>query len=469
MKPRNRSALLTLLVLTSFGLHALTITEPLWLDEAISVKQAQGTVPETISLVSNDVHTPLYHILLSLWIDATSTTPWVVRLLSTTFSVLTIYASYRLGADHFTEQAGLITAALLTTTEAVIHYGQEARPYSLLLFLAVISTYTYLSLRETQRWGAAFTYAAVNTLLLYTHIFGSLLLLAHFLHHSLNKETIWQATDTRLAGSAVMTTVLFSPWLPTLVNQIKGNSLTWLPRPGLEYVFDSYAVLLGTPAALITAVAVIVWTRPKNQLLLLWGALPPIALILASFAIKPAFHHRYILFTLPALYLLLAKGIKNLSSDRAKTILLTLLLLTTAISPLYPNTLERDHWDEIAGHLAENRPVDQPILIYPNYHQDPLTYTYNPSCFKQRGIYSCNANTKNIYALGNNATCCNDSSSLLKTNTTLGDITDHPYWVLDIRQPQNTHDKPLIDYLNTTHGLTLNTTFTGGIALYTAR
>ena len=67
-----------------------------------------------------------------------------VRFPALIFGVLSIFMIYKLGKALFNPEIGLISALILAVSPFQIHYSQEARPYSLLMLLSLISTYYFV-------------------------------------------------------------------------------------------------------------------------------------------------------------------------------------------------------------------------------------------------------------------------------------------------------------------------------------
>ena len=90
----------------------------------------------------------LYYVLLRAWIHL-GDSEFTVRCLSVLFGVLTIPATYALGARLFDRATGLLAAVLLSVHSFHIAFSQEARGYSLLSLLLVLTSYdTFRELRE---------------------------------------------------------------------------------------------------------------------------------------------------------------------------------------------------------------------------------------------------------------------------------------------------------------------------------
>jgi uncharacterized membrane protein len=114
------------LVMVGFGLRLL-VTRSIWLDEAISIRQAQLPFNEMISQLAGDVHPPLHHAVLWATVRLLGTGELAVRMPSIVAGTLLIPALYGAGRDLYDRRVGLVAATFGTVAPIVIWYSQEAR------------------------------------------------------------------------------------------------------------------------------------------------------------------------------------------------------------------------------------------------------------------------------------------------------------------------------------------------------
>jgi len=121
--------------------------ESLWGDEVYSFGVANNANVFGIIKVAAlyDNHPPFYYIILHYGgIKLFGTSEFAVRFPSLIFGVLAIPMIYLLGRRLFNEEVGLISALILAISPFNVEYSQEARMYSLLLFLALLSMYFFV-------------------------------------------------------------------------------------------------------------------------------------------------------------------------------------------------------------------------------------------------------------------------------------------------------------------------------------
>src|SRR5262249_25627339 len=145
--PRTTRLRLTAIVVVAVLLRVVFLgTRSLWSDEIVSVKLASDTWEAfRYWLLRREANMALYYLLLRGWVRYGDGEAWV-RLFSAIFGVLTVPLLYLLAKRWFGERVAWITALLAATNACMVQFSQEARSYSMLLFLVVLS---YLLLEKT--------------------------------------------------------------------------------------------------------------------------------------------------------------------------------------------------------------------------------------------------------------------------------------------------------------------------------
>ncbi len=353
---RNRSALIATGLLVPIMLLALGLrlyrldAQSLWYDEGFSVYLARLEVAEITARTAADIQPPLYYYLLHAWIGLFGDSEAAVRGLSVLWGVFTVPLIYGLARRLFHSQpAGLLAALLVAVSPPHVWYGQEARMYTLLTFLCLLSSYWLLLIVQRLppyqpggRGGSLLwpAFTLTNIAALYTHYFAvfvlafqGLYLLLVWLRQRCPRQLI-------LAGlaSGAATVLAYLPWLPFLLTRYRAD-VSYLPGQlklsealldialfftGGESVPEPIGILLATGCALVLLLCLypisnIQDPRPNTHypllFLFLYLLLPP-ALILALAYRSPKFNARYVLLSHPALLLLLAGGLAALWQRR---------------------------------------------------------------------------------------------------------------------------------------------------------
>jgi mannosyltransferase len=327
---RNTAFVLLMLVVIAGTLFRLYLLgeRSLYVDEAASIIFAR--LPWSAfwkAMWDHEGNMAFYYVLLRGWIHL-GDSETVVRSLSVLFGVATIPATYLLGLRLFGRKAGLLSAVLLAVHAFHIQYSQEARSYSLLLFLLVLSTYFFLRSVDSPRHKAYWiAYVLFSALAVYSQVFALLVLVAQWL--SLGFSKLRQIGVAKIFLTVGSFALLVTPMALFLLLKNRGQ-IEWIPRPTIRSLIDFSYLLTGNggkPLLLAYAAFCIVALSqlglsegPKSpnldepwrvRLIALWLVFPIASTLSVSF-IKPVFWDRYLVICVPALVLLAGQGMAKL-------------------------------------------------------------------------------------------------------------------------------------------------------------
>ena len=397
-------------IASAFALRVYRLdAQSLWYDEGFSAHVALGDFSGIFAYAGMDLHPPLYHILLWLWTHLAGGSEFALRFLSVAAGVTTVALMYRLGTQLGGSQLGVVAAILAVANPFLVYYSQEARMYSLLTALALLSTVCLLRVlpaparaltasgrnttpnvksvrgelveppphrgpstgsgRADSGWG---WYTLATAALLLTHYFAVFLVLAHGLWVILafgRTATLSWLKHTTLAA-------LFTvPWLAHAAPILAGyQTLASAPLPlnvALQQVLVAFTTGVLPPewpgglatrvipaAALAGLLVLATQRRQRSALLLLLAFAAPIAGLLALSQFRPTFNPRYVIAGLPFL-LLLAAALPVAFAQRfgAIAILLGLALAAPFAPPLQrafaDPELARHDWRGLAAYVQQ--------------------------------------------------------------------------------------------------------------------
>jgi uncharacterized membrane protein len=116
-------------------------TRSFWLDEATSVRQASWPAKVILARMSENVHPPLFHLMLHYWIVVFGRSEVAVRMFDATFGIALIPVAFWAARTIYkSDRIALISASVVAVAPFYIWYAQEARMYSPMLFFAMVST-----------------------------------------------------------------------------------------------------------------------------------------------------------------------------------------------------------------------------------------------------------------------------------------------------------------------------------------
>src|SRR5829696_1576191 len=205
------------------------------------------TLSQVIRGVRGDIHPPLYFLILHFarWIFGES--EWALRLPSAIAGWLCILAIYLLGKRLYSEREGIMAALFLAVLWAPIYYSQEARAYSMLILLPILTSYFWwgvmLGLRYRRELPVreAALYVVCALLCAYAHYFGLLLVVLQgaalaALAYGMLREVALLYVPVALA---------YLPWLPSMVHQFGSGEQSGTGEPVLRFLPDYFQFLFG--------------------------------------------------------------------------------------------------------------------------------------------------------------------------------------------------------------------------------
>ena len=356
MRRLNWLVTFTVVLLVAFSLRVFRLDfQSLWYDEAFSFYLAQFGLADITARTAADIQPPLYYYLLHFWTLLASQREFALRFFSLYFGVLTIPLLSIIARRLFPNRAaGLIAALLAALSPLYIWYSQEARMYTMITFLLLLSSYALVralalspieeSGRPRWRWWAVFGLA--NIAAVYTHYFAFVILafqLAYCLFRFILDKPLTQRRflSTGIAFAAVV--AAFLPWTPFVIARFGQDASYWQGALKLdeairhifisfttgESVLESQAQWIAAGWLLVLLVGLVVrWfgrrTRARNwdpqspnnhpAAFLVMYLVIPLALLLLLFSRNPKFNARYFMIASPPLFLLLGAGLATLLS-----------------------------------------------------------------------------------------------------------------------------------------------------------
>ncbi len=383
--------------------------QSLRLDEAQSLWQSSHSPAGIMKVVASDVHVPLYHMLLHIWQKWVGNDVALARDFSLIFFVLTIPAVYLLGNLSFSRSVSLFAAIMFAASPFLNWYGSEIRMYSLLTLLTVLNQYFFILLfkrRPVTRltWVG---YGITAVLGSFTHYFFALVLLVEALFYMTHYRLFPSGIFKRLVVVAVIIFLLMSPWL-FYVYTLKsiGNSQPNLTPPSTINIFNSFSqFVFGFQNDHVNTILVSLWPisvllaflalRRKNSILpdvryhLMAAIIPIVVAFLVSVALLPLFVSRYMIITVPSLYLFLGwiistypRPLRNPIKALLIVAMLAMLLqqVVSASTPVKENFREATEYLNLNADARDVIAVSAPFTIYPviYYYQGPAMITTLP-------------------------------------------------------------------------------------------
>jgi len=405
-------ALLGALILLGLILRLIRLDfQPLWWDEGYSVWFAGQPLADMVRLTAEDIHPPLYYALLHSWSALLGLSPVALRLFSVLVTLASIPLAYLAGRDLEDRWTGLIAAAFVAVNGFAIYYSQEVRMYGLAGVFSLAALWTgwrWAQPGAKKRFGIAYALSILAGM--YTLYYFALLALAQTIWVLWLARERWRAWFIALAAAVL----LYLPWLiyagPKLLEYVAYKVVQDNDQPlGLLPYFGRHlsAFLVGHlegplaplwPWALLLLVPLIVVFFPSDangkpsdnnqseiRKRLSVARNPAILYLILALAIPltigfiqqlrapfiPDRFERVLLFAAPALWLLIAIGLRRLAREALPAAILAAILLLIAniagLTVVYttPRYAERDYRPLINTVQQHLEPNDSIFTIFP--------------------------------------------------------------------------------------------------------
>jgi len=386
---------LLLLILLAAALRLYGIqTQSLWFDEGWSAYA--GTQPNLIAAFNADLtNPPLYYVLINLHTTLLGDSVFSLRLFSLFMGLITIPLSYQLGKRLAGESAGWYAAVLVAFSPLMWWASQEARMYTLLAVLILITALAWQQLITRTSRNAWIALCVAELLLLYSHNTGVVVALW------LNIVTVilWlvrRKFDRPHWFDWMISQVIVSViWLPYFVTRFlslsdANSAVTSAPQISLELIGDvwqsfmiaPYAMVNHVPSltllAAITGVIALVLIRRRARWLWMHMILLSAGLVAALVVLGNNFHGRYLVMIAPLLLTALGVGIA-----RSPAVLRLIAVIAFAVlfavninygqNPLYGHDDTRGMVQYYADHLRG----DDTVLAWSYADRYELAYYWD--------------------------------------------------------------------------------------------
>lgn len=386
--------ILFILLATATRLYRIS-AQSIWFDEGWSAYAA--VQPTLLAAVEADpTNPPLYYLVLNITARGFGDSPFGLRVASLLMGLLTIPLAYQLARRLFDARAGLYAAFLVSVSAPLWWASQEARMYTLLALLVLIAALAWHRLVTRSGWQAWLSLLTAETLLLYAHNTGPVIVLW------LNGVTllVWlvrrsrHRPDWRLwFGVQVVVGVLWLPWYATRFIHVQAANSVIDSGPQLGFVlFSRIAQALWTApwemighepvltgfalAAGLIALATVPWGRVEARWLIAHTALLISGLIAGLTLIGNEMHGRYLVMILPLLLAAVGAGMARLRLPLLRYgtagVFAAMLLVNMSLAqnPLY----QHDDARAMVQHYADTLTAEDTVLAWSYADRFDLAY-----------------------------------------------------------------------------------------------
>ncbi|MFZ1792416.1 MAG: glycosyltransferase family 39 protein [Anaerolineae bacterium] len=384
----------------------------LWLDEGATLARLYSTWDQLWrnrlpiqGLDLTDGHPPLYFAALKAWMAFAGGSEFALKYLSPLVCILSVPMGYAAGRRLRGRGAGLALAAFLALSPGLIWYATELRPYAFVLPISALALYVLLCFfnRPTARF-ALLALFVLLTGVATNYLFAGILIcavaaLALFVFIQDMRQTprrygrsllIVGAAIVGGAASLVAIWPLFGWFMQAGIDRLRALQLAAdLPHfalLGAGAIFGQNAADFSGGAFTLAALALacVGWvTKPPRAVFL--AALPfVLALFGLTILLPGTAAFRYVLFAIPAFFLLITRALFAIGRGGALRRVMAFglgagllgLEMFGAVSTLTPSPTWQDDWRSLSRYIHANWQDGDSIVIRDIYTPDQVMKMY---------------------------------------------------------------------------------------------
>lgn len=394
----------------AIAMRVAVIDRSLWLDETISVLQVDRPWLQVAAGQINNVHPPLFHLVLHGWTVLFGTAAATMRVLSILWSLLAVGAVWGWSREAFPAVSPVPAAALTAFSPFAVWYATEVRMYAQLLALVALSGWLAWRMfnHGATPWRVGGLVAAL-TVTAYTHYFAALFVASLGVvaitmvlrHRDLRRRAL------AVFGACTAAAVLLAPWVAyVLVKRSPVTPVTpvfqdpdiftvfvaglqmlagFRPFAELGLVAAAWPLLCGLAVLLIPRYGAGSWRTIGVVAVLV---IPPLTLAAASLLLgHSAFDSRYLAVCAAPLYVLGGWLFGVLVPSRARRPAGALLIAAAVTATLWQNSDPGnpklyDLKEAVAMVNRDARPGDAVLLVPQNNEasgREPILSYYPPA------------------------------------------------------------------------------------------
>ncbi len=384
-------------------------SQSLWRDEVDSLRFALRPLPRVLAAFTRPGENgPLFYLLLRPWLAAAGHSEYALRFPSIILGALAVALIYAWARKLFGRSLGpgaaLLAALLLAVNPYHVWYSQEARMYALVTVTVLLAMWFFAAAMEKNGWRSWAGWYLFVSLGFYIHVLAILALPVQGAWLLVTPR--WRRRWRRALAALALLILPYLPligWQWTLLRDVHfrtGHAFTPLPRMlATLFTVQIQGILLGgrwvfsLPIFLLCGAFLLPPARKKAWGMLgAWWLLPPL-LLFALTLITPLFTDRYLIWTLPALILLLTLGAMQVA--RQSRWLALALILALALFQLHQGwrqmtTPIKPDLRAAAAYAAPRRQADEitiflmPYIHYTYRYYDPGDYPWAEAPYANR-------------------------------------------------------------------------------------
>jgi uncharacterized membrane protein len=405
----------TVLLLLYFLNASQLYSQSIRLDESQSLWVSSKPLVNILQTISQDVHVPLYAVLLHFWIQIFGNDIIFARTLSLLFFVLTLPALYFMAKESSSKTVAILTVIFFALSPFMVWYASEARMYTLFAFITVLNHLFFLRFHKSDTRHGKLGLFVTSIIGFYTHYFflliiatqGIFLCIATIMKALKDREVeekpfialLFQNKKQLIVYIFVLicSFVFFVPWIYFVISQgSASNTKPLIPAPTSYNVFATFInFVFGFQTQAVQGLLISLWPlviilfffiftqrkRVKSDVLeyfCLATFLPVLLAFLMSY-VRPVFLSRYLILVTPTLFFLLAWVLINIAQKWGRYIgglFIIALIILMHIQNSSAQTPVKEDYQGVTQYLSQNTTPQEVIAVTAPFTIYPVEYTY---------------------------------------------------------------------------------------------
>jgi mannosyltransferase len=364
------------LVLESYQLAKSGLT----FDEAATYTYARLDFKGLVAaLRSSDVFFGAYYGWMHLWMhvgESESVLRWFSILCAAGAVIALAFLARRLCDAN----AGIAAAFLAAASPLLFDVARQARPYSLLVLVAALSSLTFLRALDRPSWQRWALYAGIGAVGCYVHLFLLCLVASHMLWAACCRRGLFRS------GFAVAVLAIAFSITPLLIVMHGYPSVNgYIARPTWRTLADTWEWFAGSRTlAVLTIVLTACWVAmrrlrqqraftPPALFLIMTIVAPPLLVFVESVILKPSYLQRYVVEAWPSYIVVLAIALTRLRPIcLAPLAALVMALQLSAILGKHMNVAQ--NWRAASGLIVASDAPGDHVVVFPSLGMLPYDY-----------------------------------------------------------------------------------------------
>lgn len=387
-------SLMAAAVLVSFFFY---LDLSLRLDEAQSLWQTRQSFEGIANTIAQDVHVPLYHVLLHIWQVFLGSDVSTARALSLIFFVLNIPAFFMLARLAYNRSVAFFSTFLFALSPFMNWYGSEIRMYSLFSLLITLNYYFFLRIYKGGSIGSWVGYTLTAVLGVYTHYFFFFAFATELVFYLFNRSRFPDKSLKRFLTSMGIVALSFIPWVLFVLSRSSLADMSpLLSTPTSIDIFNALTqFIVGFQTDAVNTILISLW--PLTILLVFLGlrknsritkesvffilavTVPLFIAFAVSILYRPVFLSRYLILALPPLFLIVSSLVLSYPkrlSQVFQVAMIGVVMTTLTIQGYSKETPVKEDYRSVTEYLNnETTPRDVVVLSAP-FTVYPFEYYY---------------------------------------------------------------------------------------------